>query len=87
MIYFVVARGKAGVWTAKIQHCRSGESHILPKRRWCCRNRKLLYEELFYRKSDTMKLDASVSELCDRCYKNVRVRLTPSELCIDDEEF
>jgi leader peptidase (prepilin peptidase)/N-methyltransferase len=43
------------------------------------------YVEMFYRKSDTIKLKASVLELCDRCYKDVWVRLSPSELWIDDE--
>lgn len=45
------------------------------------------YEEVFYRKSDTIVMHARTVELVDRCYKDVRVRLTPSRLQIDEEQF
>ncbi len=45
------------------------------------------YDEIFYRKSDTISLKASRVELVDRCYQNVTVRLSPSALRIDDEEI
>jgi leader peptidase (prepilin peptidase)/N-methyltransferase len=45
------------------------------------------YEELFYRKSDVIRLHARTVELVDRCQKNVAVRLTPSLLQIGDEQF
>jgi len=45
------------------------------------------YEEIFYRQSDTIVLRARTVELIDRCYKNVTVRLSPSRLRIEDEEF
>ena len=43
------------------------------------------YEELFYRKSDTILLHARTVELVDRCYKDVEVRLSPSSLEIGGE--
>jgi leader peptidase (prepilin peptidase)/N-methyltransferase len=45
------------------------------------------YEELFYRRSDVITLHARTVELVDRCYKDVRVRLTPATLRIGDEEL
>lgn len=43
------------------------------------------YEELFYRPSDVVTLSARTVELVDRCYKDVRVRLSASELQIGEE--
>lgn len=45
------------------------------------------YEELFYRQSDEIILHARTLELIDRCYVNVKVRLSPKRLRIGDEEF
>jgi leader peptidase (prepilin peptidase)/N-methyltransferase len=45
------------------------------------------YEELFYRKSDFVLLEAKQLELPDRCYKNATVRLTPDVLQIDEENI
>jgi leader peptidase (prepilin peptidase) / N-methyltransferase len=45
------------------------------------------YDELFYRKSDAVMLFAKRVELIDRCYRNARVRLTPSLLLIDGDPF
>jgi leader peptidase (prepilin peptidase)/N-methyltransferase len=45
------------------------------------------YEELFYRRSDTVVIRAHTVELVDRCYRDVTVRLSPEKLRIDDDEF
>ena len=45
------------------------------------------YEELFYRKTDFVRLQAKTLELTDRCYKNVAVDLTPERLRIDEENI
>ena len=45
------------------------------------------YEEIFYRKSDTVVLHARQLELVDRCYKDVPVRLSPVALRIAEETF
>ena len=45
------------------------------------------YEELFYRQSDVIAMQARTVELIDRCYANVLVRLSPKRLRIDDDEF
>lgn len=45
------------------------------------------YEEVFYRKSDTIVLEAKTVEMIDRCYQNVTLRLSPVKLRIDEEVF
>jgi leader peptidase (prepilin peptidase)/N-methyltransferase len=45
------------------------------------------YEEVFYRRSDTIVMRARTVELVDRCYKNVTVRLSPELLRIEEERL
>jgi leader peptidase (prepilin peptidase)/N-methyltransferase len=45
------------------------------------------YEELFYRPSDVIALEARRVEMTDRCYKEVPVRLSVSRLSIGNDEF
>jgi leader peptidase (prepilin peptidase)/N-methyltransferase len=53
----------------------------------CLPDREILYEELFYRKSDAIVLRARIVELVDRCYKDVVVRLSPSAVQIGGEKI
>ena len=50
-------------------------------------DRQIPYEEVFYRDSDVVKLRAERAELFDRCYLDVEIRLSPSKLSINEEEF
>jgi len=50
-------------------------------------DRAIPYEELFYRRSDAIVVQASMVELVDRCYKDVVVRLSPDALRIDEEKL
>jgi leader peptidase (prepilin peptidase)/N-methyltransferase len=50
-------------------------------------DREIPYDELFYRKSDTIVLEAQTVELIDRGYKDVTVRLSPSLLDISGEKL
>ncbi|MDB6056219.1 MAG: prepilin peptidase, partial [Verrucomicrobiales bacterium] len=45
------------------------------------------YEDVFYRESDTIHMQASKLELIDRCYINTKVELQPSRLKVGDDEF
>ena len=45
------------------------------------------YEDLFYRQSDVVELQARTVELVDRSYWDVRVRLSPSALEIGEEKL
>ena len=53
----------------------------------CLPGKEIPYEELFYRQSDAIVFHARTLELVDRGYANVKVRLSPSRLQIDDEEI
>lgn len=48
---------------------------------------ELPYEEVFYRKSDTIILQAERIEMVDRCFRDVELRLTPQSLRIGGETF
>ncbi len=50
-------------------------------------DKEIPYEDLFYRRSDTVVLHARIVELADRCYKDALVRLSPEKLFIGDEEL
>lgn len=50
-------------------------------------DKSIPYEDLFYRDSDTIKLEARTVELIDRCYKDVTIRLTPTTLQIGEEKL
>jgi leader peptidase (prepilin peptidase) / N-methyltransferase len=50
-------------------------------------DRSIPYEDMFYRKSDTIVLQAKTVELVDRGYARVAVRLSPERLQIGGEEF
>lgn len=45
------------------------------------------FEEIFYRQSDTVVVDARRVEMVDRCYADVVVRLSPQRLRIGEDEF
>ena len=45
------------------------------------------YEEIFYRKSDTIVVVARRIELIDRCYVEAKVRLSPDRLQIGEDRF
>ena len=51
----------------------------------CLPGQIIPYDELFYRKSDAVVLQARTVELVDRCYQNVTVRLSLSALQIGGE--
>jgi leader peptidase (prepilin peptidase)/N-methyltransferase len=50
-------------------------------------DQEIAYEELFYRGSDTIRLQAKTVELIDRCYANVSVSLQPARLQIGEDTF
>jgi leader peptidase (prepilin peptidase) / N-methyltransferase len=53
----------------------------------CLPDKNIPYDEIFYRKSDTIVLHARTVELVDRGYWDVTVRLSPSALQIGDEKI
>ena len=53
----------------------------------CLPDKEVLYEDIFYRQSDTVVFQARTVELVDRGYANTTVRLSPSRLRIGEEEI
>jgi leader peptidase (prepilin peptidase)/N-methyltransferase len=50
-------------------------------------DKEIPYEEIFYRKSDTIVLEAKTVEMVDRCYAQVPIRLSPHLLRIGEDRF
>jgi leader peptidase (prepilin peptidase)/N-methyltransferase len=50
-------------------------------------DREIPFEELFYRKSDVIAVEAKMVEVIDRCYRNISVRLMPDKLFLGEESF
>jgi len=53
----------------------------------CLPDKEIPYEDLFYRRSDVIRLQARTVELVDRCYKDIQVRLSPDLLEIGEEQL
>jgi leader peptidase (prepilin peptidase)/N-methyltransferase len=86
LFYLVLRGGKLFFGRQKIR-LPAGSKVIFTETGLVLPDGEILYEELFYRKSDVIKLEASTAELSDRCYRQVSIRLTPSKLKIGDEEL
>jgi leader peptidase (prepilin peptidase)/N-methyltransferase len=50
-------------------------------------DKEIPYEEIFYRKSDTIVLQAHTAELIDRGYEDVTIKLSPGALSIGGEKL
>jgi leader peptidase (prepilin peptidase)/N-methyltransferase len=50
-------------------------------------DKEIPYEEIFYRKSDTIVLQAHTAELIDRGYEDVTIKLSPAALTIGGEKL
>jgi leader peptidase (prepilin peptidase) / N-methyltransferase len=86
LIYFILRVGKLLFGRQKLTLPSEGKiiftetSVLLP-------DKEIPFEEIFYRKSDTIKLRARTVELVDRCYLNVAIRLSPERLLIGEEKM
>jgi leader peptidase (prepilin peptidase) / N-methyltransferase len=60
---------------------------IFTETRLCLPDREIPYEEIFYRKSDTIALRARTAELIDRGYEDVTIKLSPAALTIGGEKL
>ncbi len=88
LIYFILRLGKLLFGRQKIS-LPTGARIIFSESAVHLPGQEIPYEEIFYRQSDTIKLQASTVELCDRSYANVPVRLAllAKVLWIGDEEI
>src|SRR5665213_144878 len=86
IVYAVLRGGKLLFGRQKIK-LPTETSIVFSETALCLPDEEISYEEIFYRKSDTIVLHARTLELVDRGYANAIVRLSPSRLRIDDEEI
>ncbi|MDB6122419.1 MAG: Peptidase domain protein [Pedosphaera sp.] len=86
LIYGILRLGKLAFGRQNLE-LSSGTKIIFTETAVVLPDKEILYEELFYRQSDFIRLEASKVELSDRCYSNVEVRLTPSRLQIGEDEL
>lgn len=86
LIYFVLRMGK--LFFGRQEMRLSGPSKVIfTETGIVVGDEEIRYDELFYRKSDSVRLEARTAELSDRCYRDVTVRLSPLKLWIGEEEF
>lgn len=86
MVYAVLRMGKLLFGRQKVK--LEGETKIIfTESALCLPDQEIPYEEIFYRKSDTIVLSARTVELIDRGYPEARVRLSPDRLKIGDEDI
>ncbi len=88
LIYFILRLGKLLFGRQKISLPTEAKI-IFSESAVHLPDQEIPYEEIFYRHSDTIKLQARTVELCDRSYQNVPVRLglISKVLRIGEEEF
>jgi len=86
IIYGILRLGK--LMFGRQKFALPGETRIIfTETSLCLPDKEIPYEDLFYRESDVIALQARRLELVDRCYSDVLVRLSPSRLQIGDEKF
>jgi len=86
MVYAVLRLGKLLFGRQKVN--LAGETKIVfTETALCLPSQEIPYEEIFYRKSDVIVLEASIVELVDRGYRDVKLRLSPHRLKIGEEEI
>jgi leader peptidase (prepilin peptidase)/N-methyltransferase len=86
IVYAVLRLGKLLFGRQKVK--LPGETKIIfTETALCLPDKEIPYEEIFYRKSDTIVLEARTVELIDRSYRDVTLRLSPHRLKIGDEEI
>jgi leader peptidase (prepilin peptidase)/N-methyltransferase len=86
LIYFIVRMGKLAFGRQRLT-LPANTKIVFSETAVHLPDKDIPYEELFYRQSDVIAMQAHTIELVDRCYKDVLVRLSPKRLRIGDEEL
>jgi leader peptidase (prepilin peptidase) / N-methyltransferase len=81
LIYGIVRLGKLMFGRQRI-NLPAGSRVIFTETALVLPTEQVLFEEIFYRQSDTIVLEGTRIELPDRCYWNAGVRLSPKKLRI-----
>jgi len=86
IVYAVVRIGKLLFGRQRLE-LPTGSRIIFTETGLVLPDREIPFEEMFYRKTDVIRLEARTVELPERCYFNCSVRLMPEKLRIGDDEF
>lgn len=86
VIYGILRLGKLLFGRQKIE-LAPGSKIIFTEYALVLPDREMPYEEIFFRDSDTIRVEASTVELPDRCLRAVPVRLSPTRLQVGDDTF
>ena len=86
VIYLILRLGKLLFGSQKIP-LPPGTRLIFGEHGGLLPDRLIPYEEIFYRESDTVRIQAHTVELVDRGYREVAVRLKPKQLQIGQDTF
>ncbi len=71
------APGQTVLWPPE-NKTAAGHENCFHRNRLCLPDKEIPYEEIFYRKTDKIVLHARTVELVDRCYRDVKLRLSPT---------
>jgi leader peptidase (prepilin peptidase) / N-methyltransferase len=86
IVYAVLRLGKLLFGRQKVK--LAGDAKVVfTETTLCLPGQEIPYEEIFYRQTDTIVIEAHRVELVDRCYRNVKLRLSPNRLRLGDEEI
>ncbi len=84
LVYLIVRLGKLLFGRQRLD-LEPGSKVVFTETTLVLPGQEILFEELFYRKSDVITFKAKAVELIDRCYQTTTVRLSPEKLLIGDE--
>ena len=86
IVYAVVRLGKVLFGRQKIK-LDADTKIVFTETALCLPDQEIPYEEIFYRKSDSVMLAARTVALIDRSYRDVTVRLTSHRLTLGEEKI
>ena len=86
IVYAVVRIGKLLFGRQKVE-LPTGSRIVFHETGVVLPDREIPFEEMFYRKTDVITIEASSVELLDRKYAACTVRLSPDKLRVGDDEF
>ncbi len=84
IVYFFVRAGKLAFGRQKVA-MSPGSRVVFTEETIVLPDSEVRYEDVLYRESDTIVLEAARAELSDRCYRDVSIRLSASELKIGED--
>src|SRR5690606_29388985 len=86
VVYLILRAGKLAFGREKVE-LEPDSKVVFTETALKLPDQEIAYEEIFYRKTDAIVLQAQTVELSERCFFRTEVKLTPEKLWIGEEEF